>query len=114
MNEITESLRLLTETQKIHIIVLIKHCIRILIIKGKLKLKIYYIYQYKTILKQIISIAASETNITNTSILKYFKKFLLQHTTRGYLFPQTIQDLLLELIQILEYTCIESFTETQL
>ena len=112
MNAIENSLNVLNRNQKLQIISLLKQCIRVIITTTDIKTQIWLSTQYKSVAKQFIKIAASQININDPRIIKYFLDFIIKHTTRGYLFPSTFESLLLELIQILEYTCVLFPNET--
>lgn len=112
MNINENNLNVLSRVQKTQIIVLLKQCIHIIISSTNLKFKFFYTHQYRTVIKQLIEIAASQTGITDPRIIKYFLYFILKHTNRGYLFPPTFKALLLEIIQILAHTCISYPNET--
>lgn len=112
MNAIQNNLIYLTNTQQIKILILLKQSIRIIITTIDLKTKITINTQYHNIIKHLTKLAGNQTNINDTRLLKFFQYFITKHTTRGYLFPPTFEALLLEIIQILEYSSISFPTQT--
>jgi len=112
MNAIQNNLKDLTNSQKIQIIVLLKQSIKILISTTALNTQIKFTSEYKNTIKDLTNSAGNQTKIIDSKILKYFQYFIIKHTTRGYLFPSIYETLLLELIQILEYSCISFPTQT--
>jgi len=111
MNAIINNLTELNNIQRIHFIVLLKQCIKIIISTKVLTTQIKLTTQYMIIIKDLTEIAGNQTLISNARFLKYFKFFIIKHTTRGFIFPTTYEALLLELIQILECSCMSLPTQ---
>lgn len=95
MNSISTNISNLNTLQITHTILLTKYCIRTLIIKGNLDYKISTYTEYLNILKQVIKTSSIQANITNQTFIKKFRHIITIHTSRGYLFPNSV----------LEYIC---------
>ena len=106
MINIEENLNNINDIQKIQIISLIKHSIKLLLYRANLKLRIDSIVVYKILLIQIIKIVSIQTKITNKNILKQFRNLVLRYTTKGLLYPITFEALIIDFVELLEYICI--------
>lgn len=111
MNDISRDLDTFINNERVLAIILIKHILKTLITETNLKSKINTLYDFHQIIYKFIALAAIKTGITNRIILKKLRDLILKHSIRGYFFPETFEAITLEIIQILELTCISFHIE---
>jgi hypothetical protein len=106
MADIERNLNKFNNTQIVKIILLFNKRLNIIISRGSLKLEIFSPEVYKVFVRQIVKLASIQTNITNKIILKHFRNIIFLYTIKDKLFPITFENLTLEIINLLLYTCI--------
>lgn len=92
----------------VHKIALIKQFIRLLILNGGLKTKINLLSEYIQIIKNTTQYVSSQINNISEQSIKSTQEYIIIRTIRGYLYPTTYENLLLELIQVLEHAILTS------
>lgn len=110
MYEFYNTIENLENNHKVLIIKLIKQLLKTIISETNIKLKTYRLEYYKNTISRLIAIAGIKAGISDSFILKKLQKIIFLHTVRGYLFPESLESLVLELIQILEFTCVSFHT----